>query len=505
MPDGTSELSTDHLLSGLGSRSVRGGAITFGAQAFKLVLQVATIAILARLLPPAVFGLIAMVTALSMVLDLVKELGLSAATIRKSDITQPEVSALFWVNVMAGAAIAAALFLAAPLVAAFYRQPELIGITRWLSLGFLLSGLTVQHWALLRRQMRFTAAVVIDIGSEIAGFVVAIVLARAGAGYWALVAQRLTVPLFVLIGAWSLCGWRPDAPRLAVGISEHLRFGASVTGVNIAAAISRTMDQVLIGWLWGANALGFYERAAKLLLTPAINLSVPLYAVAMPGLSRIESDEPRYRRAFCGILEKLAMAVIPGALFIAVTADWVVRIVLGPQWQSAAQLVACFALAAACQPLMQTVGLLYLTQNRPREMVRAAAIDTALCLCAVLGALPYGVKAVAVALAVVGLALRAPISFWLSTRQGAVTFADVVAAILPSGFASLVTAGTVVVLRRTLLDGDMPAVEAMSAAAIMALPMTLGALYAMPQSRRALQSFRAMASHLRGPAPDFNR
>src|SRR5262249_25918408 len=97
-----------------------------------------------------------------------------------------------------------------------------------------------------------------------------------------------------------------------------------------------------------------------------------LYAVAMPGLSRIEHQAERYRRAFCEIFEKLAMVVIPGALVASASSDWIVRILFGPQWIAAAPLVTAFALAAAYQPLVQAVGLLYLTQNRPRDMVRAA-------------------------------------------------------------------------------------------------------------------------------------
>ncbi len=501
MPDASSELNTDHLLAGLGTRSIRGGIITFGAQGFKLLLQTMTIIILARLLPPSAFGLIAMVAALTTLLDLVKELGLSAATIRKPDITQAEITALFWVNTATGGLITAALFLAAPLVATFYHRPELTALTRWLSLGFLVSGLTVQHWALLRRQMRFTAAVTIDTGGEIAGFAVAIILARAGAGYWALVAQRLTASALVLIGSWSLCPWRPGAPRRTAGLGELLRFGISVTGVNIAAAISRSIDQVLVGWLWGANILGLYERAAKLLLTPLNNINAPLYAVAMPGLSRIDHQAERYRRAFCEILEKLAMIVVPMALFVAAAADWVVRILLGPQWQAAVPLAICFAIVGAYQPLIQATGLLYLTQSRSREMMRAAMIDTALCVLAVIAGLPFGATMVAISLALVGAVLRTPAAFWLSSRRGPVSLGDIAQAIAPSWAAGAAAVGVVVGLRQTYFAADIPASEALAISAACALPAALLIYYLIPRSRRTMQGLRDLARQFRGPAP----
>ena len=504
MPDGASELDTDHLLSSLGRRSVRGGIVTFGAQAFKLLLQTITVVVLARLLAPSAFGLIAMVAALNTMLDLVKELGLSAATIRKPNITHAEVTALFWINAAAGGAITILLSAAAPLIAAFYSQPELTALTRWLSLGFLLSGFTVQHWALLRRRMRFTAAVSIDTGSEIAGFVIAIILARAGAGYWALVSQRLTASFLALIGSWSLCAWRPGLPHRTPGVGELLRFGLSVTGINIAAAISRSIDQILVGWAWGVTTLGFYERATKLLLTPLNNINGPLYAVAMPGLSRIDHQPERYRRAFCEILEKLAMIVVPGALFVAATSDWIVRILLGPQWQAAAPLVMYFAVVAAYQPLIQVAGLLYLTQSRSREMLRAGAIDMTLCILAVIAGLPFGATVVAGSLAAVGALLRAPAAFWLSTRRGPVGLRDILGTAAPSAIAGAVTAGAVVLLRRTILAADLPATESLALAAALALPVTLAAFCAIPRSRHALRNLRTFARHLRSPASDLS-
>lgn len=501
MPDAAAELRTDHLLSSLGRRSVRGGVVSFAAQGFKLALQIATVIVLARLLLPAAFGLIAMVAAFSTVLDLMKELGLSAATIQKQDITHAEVTALFWINAGAGASIAVLLFLAAPLIAHFYDQPSLIVVTRWLSVGFLLSGLTVQHWALLRRQMRFSTAAAIDTSGDIAGFIVAIALAHFGAGYWALVAQRLTGPVLVLIGSWSLCAWRPGAPRRAPGVGKLLRFGISVTGVNMAAAFSRSIDQILIGWLWGANTLGLYERASKLLLTPLNNIGAPLYAVAMPGLSRIEDQSERYRRVFCEVLEKLAMVVVPGGLFISITADWVVHILFGPQWLGATPLVACFAVAVAYQPLMQTTALLYLTQDRPHEMVRAALIDTTLAVFAILAGLPFGATAVAASLTVIGVLLRSPVAFWLSSRRGPVIFSDMARAVFPAVIAGIVVFASVGAARLSLLPTAAPASERLVLAALIAVPAAFATFCVIPRSRLALRSFLAMAKHLRGPPP----
>ena len=501
MPDRAAALRTDHLLPDLGRRSATGGIVTFCAQAGKVVLQLVTVAVLARLLPPAAFGLIAMVAALNTIFDLVKEFGLSAATIRKSDITHGEVSALFWINTAAGALITAGLILLAPAVAALYGQPALVGVMRCLAFGFLLSGLSVQHWALLRRQMRFGTIALIDVGSEAIGFLVALILATHHAGYWALVAQRVSVPAVALVASWALCPWRPGRPQRVAGIGALLSFGASVTGVNVAAALTRSLDQMLVGLLWGAGALGLYERAAKLLLTPTATLVGPLYSISMPLLSRLDGERGRYRHAFCAIVEMLAIVAMPGAALVAVSADGVVAVMFGASWKGAAPLVACFAIAAAYQPVAQLLGLLYLTQDRGREMLRAALIDAALCIAAILVGLRFGPFAVAASLAAVGWGLRLPVAMFLATRRGPVRIADVMAAIAPATMAAGVVACAVTLVREVVLPADLNAGLGLAIAAAVAMACAVVTLSALPHSRRTLLEMVRIPQRMRAPLP----
>ncbi len=217
---GDQSLRVDHLQADLVGRSLRGGAITFGAQGFKVAIQFGTVMILSRLLPPQAFGLLAMVAALTEIFEQIKDFGLSAATIQKTDITHDQVTALFWINSAAGVAVALALFAGAPLIAQFYGQPELTDITRWLAVAFIISGATTQHWALLRRQMRFKTVAWIDVGSELLGMATAVVAALAGAGFWALVAQRLASSGAVMLATWSTSRWRPGWPRRCPGMKS---------------------------------------------------------------------------------------------------------------------------------------------------------------------------------------------------------------------------------------------------------------------------------------------
>ena len=483
-PDG--HLRVDRLIHDIRRRSMRGGVISFGAQAVKVLAQGGAVVVLARLLPPEAFGLIAMISALSLVLDLIKELGLSAATIQKPDITHGQVTALFWINTAIGAAITLLLVLAAPAIADFYMQPALRDITRWLALGFLLSGVTTQHWALLRRQMRFGTIAALETSAEILGFAVSVAAVLLGAGYWALVAQRLTGPTLILIGSWSLCRWRPGRPAREAGLGGILAFGAAVTGCNLAMALARSIDQILIGWLWGPSVLGLYERSAKLLQTPVNNISMPLYAVAMPALSRISDQNRRYRAAFGEILSTRAMLTRPAGAVIAMTADWIVAILFGPQWHAAAPLAAFFGVAMTYQPLLAAIGLVYLTQDRSRELLRAATLDSTLSILLILAGLPFGVLGVAAASALGGLALRAPLALCLASRTGTVGHGELYSAILPSAAAALAVTGGVWVLRRMEFLSVMPPAGRLAVAFTAAAAIAIVTLAALPQSRAAL-------------------
>ena len=485
MPSRDAELATGHLDADLSRRSRRGGVLLMGAQAVRILGQVATLVILARILPPAAFGLLAMVASLSLVLDLLKELGLSSATIQRNDITQAQVSALFWINAAAGTLLAVALALAAPLLADFYNQPDLTAVARWLALGFAMSGLTVQHWALLRRQMRFAAIAGLETAADYAGYAAAIVLAVAGEGYWALVAQRLITPAVLMVGSWLACRWRPGRPAAAPGLRSLLNFGASVTVSGLATALARSFDQIMIGWLWGAAALGLYERTTRLLVLPVNAINAPVYSAGMPALSRLVEQPDRYRAMFRQIVQKLGLLTMPVFAVAALTADWMVEILFGRSWDAAIPLASLFSASAVFLPVMLSMGLLFLSQGRTADFLRANLLDAGVCVVAILAGLPWGSVGVAASMAVAVLVVRTPLAFWLATRRGPVRLGEVCRAIAPPASAAIVAAIAVGFVRafvpRHFCLESVTAVGAAASASILIV------LLLWPETRRELR------------------
>ena len=486
--DDDQALRVDHLQGDLIGRSLRGGAITFFAQAIKVAIQFATVMVLSRLLPPQVFGLMAMIAALTEIFDQIRDFGFSAATIQRTDITNEQVTALFWINSALGSIVGLLLFACAPLIAYFYGHAELIDLARCLAVAFVFSGLTTQHWALLRRQMRFRTIASIDIGAETLAMAVAVVAAASGAGLWSLVAQRLTYTTAVMVSSWSASRWRPGMPRRCSGMKSLLVFGTSITGHGIINILSRNIDQVLIGWYWGAVPLGLYERAYKLLMTPTNNVTMPLYSVGMPMMSRLHGDHQRYRQVYNSISENLAMLTIPAAALMIVASDQIVAVLLGRQWHDAAPIVAWLGLAAAMIPVGTTTGLLFITQDRTPELLKVGAIGSTISVVAILIGLPHGPLGVAACFALGSTLVRVPVSFWLAGRKGPVSVRDLYASIVPSlvaGAVVLITVSGLHHFRR--IEAASPLLE-LAISLFAAIAVALLTYACIPRSRRALHS-----------------
>src|SRR5258708_35193454 len=183
----------------LKARAIRGGFAKVCAQGTNFVLRVGSLMVLARLLDPRDFGLVGMVAAFTGVLNLFRDFGLSSATVQRRDVTDQQISTLFWINVLVGAVLALLLMAMSPLVVRFYHEPHLFWVTILLATSFIFNGAGGQHTALLERQMRFTALAVIDIISLVVSTIISISMAVAGFGYCALVTAAVSLPFVTTI------------------------------------------------------------------------------------------------------------------------------------------------------------------------------------------------------------------------------------------------------------------------------------------------------------------
>jgi PST family polysaccharide transporter len=433
--------------------------------------------ILARMLTPADFGLVAMVTAITGFVGLFKDLGLSQATVQRSEINHAQVSTLFWINVAASALLMIIVAALAPAIALLYHEPKLMWITLALAGGFIFSGLAVQHQALLRRQMKFTTLVLIDLFSLLISLVIALIMAANGFRYWALVMQTITQAISYCVLIWIWCDWRPQRWSRGSGVRTMLAFGGDLTGFGVVNYFSRNADNALIGWRCGDTVLGLYGRAYQLLLLPLSQVNTPIASVAIPALSRLQYHEKHYRRAFLQLLKKLTMVTIPLIALTIVCADWIVHAVLGSQWDGAAKIFVWLGLAALLQPLTFTSGWLFVSQGRTREQLVWGVLSSAVIVLSFVIGLHWGAIGVAIAYAICINSIT-PALLWLVGRSGPVRTSDMYQIAGLPILAAMCVCATLLIYRRFAAQHGIAFHLSMSVLITMAATLACYAIFA---------------------------
>lgn len=399
---------TDHLEEDLKGRSVRSGAVTLTAQVAKFLLIMLSNIVLARLLAPEDYGLMAMLATVTNLVNNFQDLGLSQATVQSSKINHKQVSTLFWINVVFGVAIALVFAALSPAIAWFYKEPRLTAISVALSVGFILGGLRVQHQALLRRQMRFSEIAAIDIISLIVSIGVAIVCAWYGSDYWSLVIMQLVMGLIGTVGSWMACSWRPGLPSRHSGIRSMMAFGGHLTGFNILNYFIRNFDNVLIGWRWGAVELGLYAKAYQLLLLPIQQINTPIGNVALPALSRLQSDPERYKSYYYKGIRLMVALGMPLVAFLFVVADKAILVILGQQWVDTIPIFRLLAPAAFVGTFNMATGWVCTSLGRADRLLAWNIISAPITVLSFIIGLPWGATGVATTYSICVLTIRIP-------------------------------------------------------------------------------------------------
>lgn len=399
----------DAVRHNLRSKSVHGALYIAASGGGEAALRLVSASLLARLLIPADFGLIGMVTALTAMAGQVSQLGLSTVTVQRRDINPRQVTNLFWINVALGAGLSALFCALSPLIAAFYNDPRIIPITLALSSSFLIGGCTVQHEALLSRDMKQAQSAISRLGASFVSVCVAVSLAFAGYGYWALVCQELTRSLLIAAGVWFFCPWRPGRPCRDEDIRGLLRFGADLTFTQVFYAFLSGSDRLLVGKLFGASALGMYRQAQQLIMTPIDQLSGPIGNVMQPGLSILQDDPGRYRRYYEKTARLIGLASMPIAAAAALFAEEFTRVILGAKWYGAVPYMRIFAIAALIRPVMGTSGTVLITCGKSRKLLTSTLISQLTFVAFVLLGSDWGPQGVAMASVITPALLLLPI------------------------------------------------------------------------------------------------
>lgn len=390
----------DAVRADLRGRSVRSGFFTIGGRAAQALIQLGSIIILARLLTPDDFGVVAMVLPVTILVQTVTALGLQTTMIHREHLDQREVSAMFWFAARVNLLVCLAMAATGLVLPRIYDDARVTNITvAWAALLYLTT-LCAVHEALLKRQLRFGTVMSLHIGALTLGTLIGITAAALGARYWALFFQVAVTEGGRSVAMWVACSWRPSRPRHGANDLEGVRalrsYWAHLSGYRILAWLGDHPDRILIGAMAGAGVVGLYDNARRLAWYPFVELFTGLTDVAVASFSRVREDVVKYREVVRRGLTPILGLSLPAIAFLFAEAPLCVDALLGDQWAGAVPYIRLMCIAAFAGALGRVTLWLYLSMGETRRQLRwALAFQTPILLASMLIGALWGAIGVA--------------------------------------------------------------------------------------------------------------
>ena len=484
--------------------AVRGAGATVFAAGISFAVQLGAMVVLARLLTPADFGVVAMVTTFSLLLESFGMAGFTEAILQREDVTHGLASNLFWINVAVAIALAGGFVAASALLAGFYHDPLVRGAAEGMAGVVAINALAVVPLALLQRGMRFGAVSKVNVAARIAQVTASIILAFAGWGFWALVAGYFAHRTTRAAGALGACRWLPGLPGRAEGTRDSLAFGLKIYGRYAMGYGVNNTDNLLVGWRFSASALGFYKKAYDIFVLPANQLTAPVWSVVITTLSRVRQDMAQYRRyllAAIGVLAFAGMGI--GADFTLVGRD-LVRFLLGSQWGEAGRIFQLFGPGIGVMLLYAATGWIHVSIGRPDRWLRWGVVELALTTGLFVAALPFGPRGVAAAWTTAYFLLAIP-GFWYAGKPIALGARTITATVWRFALASALAGLAAYLLLHTLglfatAPGAFGALERAVWGTALFAALYAAAVVALHRGLAPFRQLHSLAAELR-PAP----
>lgn len=398
--------------------------MTFGSQGLKFLCHFASISILARLVSPEDFGLIGILASALAILNLLRDLGLTAAIVQSPNISKEQLNGLFRFSILLGLSLLILVTLAGWALSWFLGDPRLLAVAPVYATMFTANALGSVPLGLLRRRLHFGRIAVRDVVSFLFGVVAGIVVAYKGGGYWSLVAMSWMTTFLNTLMAWIAAGWFPSgrAARFSE-MSRLLKFGGTFTLSEVATCLSQNLDKLLIGKIWGFEVLGFYTRGYALMLAPVGQIMGPIGSVLIPVLSRLNAQRDRYRQWVLRLFGLFLLGSGPLAAYLMLSARNLVPLILGPGWEMTVDIFFWLSISLFGKPVASLLYWVFVTSGNVREMFRWTTVNMILTVLSIGVGVIWGPVAVAGAYSVTGCLIRTPIAIYYASRTGCVPFA----------------------------------------------------------------------------------
>jgi PST family polysaccharide transporter len=368
------------------------------------ILNLATSVVLARLLAPNDFGLLAMASVFTGMVFFVLDMGLSAALVQRQELKQQQISSVFWINVFVGLVMTLLGIASSGVLAGFYKNPGVQPVIAALSCNFLIFSLSNTQIALLTREMNFRSLELRTLVGQFIGTACAIAMAFWGFGVWSLVGRILINSGVGAILLWSVSGWRPNWKFHWVAVRELVGFSNEVFMANLLGYVGRNADNFLIGRFIGATSLGYYAMAYNAMMFPVLRFTQVLSGVLFPVLSRFQEDIEKIRRSWFRATRLIGAATIPLMLGLIILAPQFVQVVYGQKWLPAVPLLQVLAISGVNQSLVMLNATVLLSLGLTRLRLRLTILSVSLAVVSFLVGLPFGTIGVAACFTVVNTA-----------------------------------------------------------------------------------------------------
>jgi polysaccharide transporter, PST family len=420
--------------AGLGRDSLHSGVAFLVARGLNTFVQIGSTILLARLLSPQDYGLVAMVAALVGFAPMLIDLGTNDATVQRKSITHFDMSSLFWLKTAIAGTLTLLLAGGSGFIADFYGEPALTGIALVSALTLLMTALSAQHYSLMRRAMQFKRIALIEIAANVISSIAAIFMAYTGWGYWALVAKPVLAIAICSVGVWSYCPWLPGRPQFTREAGHMVGFGMGVTGFTMTDYLARSGDRIALGYFYGAVPLGYFQNA--FLIYENVLSVTSLHDVAVSSLSKLRDNLEELKRSWAAALSSVSFFSMPAFAGLAVTGQDFVVMLLGQKWEPAGIIVCIFAVKGIAHVVERTLGWLHVAAGRSDRWMHWGIFSAIFQLAALLLGIPFGLVGVATAYAIATFCLFLPALMYAGQPLG-IHASDILRAVGPQMVAAL--------------------------------------------------------------------
>ncbi len=377
------------------------------AQAAKVAVQFVSVAILARLLTPQDYGLIAMVFVVGNLVALLRDMGTAAAIVQDPQLTEETKNAVFWFNVALGGVLCLALLASSGLIAKAFRTDAVLPLLWALAPSFAITSVGSVPRALLERRSAFSIAARIEIATSFLGLIVTVAAAWLGAGAMSFIYGSLSMAVLSSLAYWKSSGWMPGRIAGSEHLVRLLSFSGNLSAFNFINYFARNADSFVIGRYLGAAALGIYTNAYKVMLFPLQNMTYVANRALYPVMCRQESTE-QMRSLYLKSVSVIALLTAPLMAGVFVLRDPFIDLFLGPKWHESANVLAWLAPIGFTQSIVSTTGTVLMVRGRTDILLRVGLFGASLQIAAYFIGVRWGIVGVAAGYFVASLASAIP-------------------------------------------------------------------------------------------------